>query len=159
MASELHPLGLVTIGLTPARSPAPAVDGHDVVSGRPVGHDQYRGRWVLVNFFATWCTGCRDEQPQVRRLTAEGGVSVLAVLHQDSVGAARAFATEHGGGWPVIDDPAGSIAQAYFVGGLPNSVLIAPNGTVEVVLLGAIRARDVDSIVNPRRGPTSSAHT
>ena len=139
-------------------TPAPAVEGRDILSRRPVGLDQYRGHWVLVNFLATWCTGCRDEQPQLRRLASDRqltrGLDILAVLHQDSADEARTFTTDHGGRWPIIDHANGSIAQAYLVGDLPNSVLNAPDGTVETLLVSAIRAHDIHAIVNAHAAST-----
>ena len=71
--------------------------------------DDQRGRWVMLNFFASWCTPCLEEHPELNAFDvahrAEGDAALVGVTFDDKAEEAREFFEEHGGDWPVIDDP------------------------------------------------------
>ena len=126
----------------------PEVAGASVVGGTPYDIDQARGRWVVVNFFASWCGPCIAEQPELRRFadwgTQTGRAELVGVVFQDPK--AVEFLTENGGNWPVIDEP--GVAVAFQVAKLPESFLVAPSGVVVQRIQGAVSADDLIGLID-----------
>jgi cytochrome c biogenesis protein CcmG, thiol:disulfide interchange protein DsbE len=113
----------------------------ETVDGTPVRLSQYRGRPVLLNFWATWCTPCQDEMPLIQRASdiyRGQGLVVLAVNYQQtSTSSMKAFLRKVDARFPAVYDPAGQIAAAYGVNvGLPVSVFIDRSGKVSFIQLG-----------------------
>jgi peroxiredoxin len=102
----------------------------------------YRGSWVLLNFWASWCPPCRDETPDLQAFYEKHAKSVLVVLgvnQQEQSDAARSFLTEFGVTYPVVLDSSGEVSEAYGVGrGMPISFLINPSGVIDTVVFGRI---------------------
>lgn len=119
---------------------APAVQG-DTLDGGTFDIDNHVGRWVVVNFFATWCRECVVEHPQLDSFQQEhaelGDAVVVSVLYDDKAGKASDFFAERGGDWPVVLDD-GTIATRYGVTGVPETYLVAPSGRVAVKLIGGV---------------------
>ncbi len=110
-----------------------------------------RGRWVLVNFFATWCVPCRLEHGDLIQISQRGDAEVVGVVYSDSVQAVKEFRAEEGGGWPMVADPRGRIALDFGVAGVPESYLIDPDGRIAAKILGGIRAVDFDRLLAEAR--------
>jgi cytochrome c biogenesis protein CcmG/thiol:disulfide interchange protein DsbE len=89
---------------------------------------------VFVNFFASWCVPCLEEHPELRAFDeahrAAGDAVLIGVTYDNDADEARAFFERHGGTWPVIDDPENSIGVAYGISRVPETFVIAPDGTV-----------------------------
>jgi len=116
---------------------APAFAGADLRTGTHVSLASLRGRYVFVNFFASWCGPCQTEAPDLvafdygQRTTSDGAVLVSVVFH-DETASARQFLVSQGATWPALTDPGGSIADAYGVTGPPTTYLIDPSGRITV---------------------------
>ncbi|MGD9796953.1 MAG: TlpA family protein disulfide reductase [Acidimicrobiia bacterium] len=113
------------------------------------------GRWLLVNFFATDCIPCRIEHPELVRFAGANPdeARVVSVVFGDKAENVRAFFEEKGGDWPVVDDPDGAIAVRWGVVKVPESYLVAPNGTVVSKITGGVDyARLQDLFVRARGG-------
>lgn len=130
--------------------PAPAIEG-TTVDGERATLAGFEGKWVVVNFFATWCVPCRQEHPELIRFSeaheATGDAAVLGVIYSDNTQAVREFRDKEGGAWPMLADPKGRIALDYGVAGVPESFLVSPDGVVVAKLLGGVRALDLDQLL------------
>ncbi len=126
------------------------------LDGAAVRLSQYRGRPVLLNFWATWCAPCQDEMPLIQRAgdTYQGqGLVLLAVNYQQtSTSSMKAFLRKVDAHFPAVFDPAGQIAGEYGVTmGLPVTVFIDRSGRVSFIQLGqmsgAVLQQHLQSIV------------
>jgi peroxiredoxin len=100
-------------------------------AGNKVSLSDFRGKLVLLNFWASWCVPCREEMPAIERLYREfqnKGLVVLGVNVRDKKEDALAFLQEHEVTYPVVFDPTGRWILAYGAWGLPNTYLVGPKG-------------------------------
>ncbi|MGH9227102.1 MAG: TlpA family protein disulfide reductase [Acidimicrobiales bacterium] len=129
---------------------APATEG-TTIDGETLGLAELRGRWVLVNFFATWCVPCRQEHPELVRFQGrhdgQGDATVLGVVYSDSVEAVRRFRAEEGGSWPMLTDPKGRMALDFGVAGVPESFLISPEGVVVSKIVGGVGLEELEALL------------
>lgn len=137
---------------------APSLRG-DVISGPVQTLDQLRGKFVLVNFFATWCVPCRQEHPELVRFgqhhEAAGDAAVLQVVYGDRASTVKSFLDHHGGGWTVVDDPKGAIALDWGVRGLPESYLVDPRGFVLYKITGGADADGLEALLRKAKAEES----
>jgi thiol-disulfide isomerase/thioredoxin len=99
----------------------------------------FRGRVVLVNFWATWCEPCRDEMPSVARLQRklEGKpFEVLAVNYGESASKVAAFVQKEGWTVPVLLDPDKESSDAWGARGLPMTFLVDAQGRLRYFAFG-----------------------
>jgi cytochrome c biogenesis protein CcmG, thiol:disulfide interchange protein DsbE len=127
--------------------PAPAVAGEPLIGERfDIGTND---RWLVVNFFATWCVPCRQEHPQLRiideQLGADGTARVVSVAYDDQPEKVQQFFEEEGGDWPVLDSDNGRTALDWGVVKVPESFLVAPTGIVLERIQGGVVAADVEA--------------
>lgn len=115
----------------------------------------HRGEWVLVNFFATWCTPCRLEDPQIQQfVTSHKGdpVQVVSVAFSDDADSIREFWVKERNSWPVISNDTGLIALDYGVTKVPESYMVAPSGLVVAGFFGGVTADGLDKVINENGG-------
>lgn len=111
----------------------------------------FRGRYVLVNFWASWCGPCRGETPDLQRmyerLAPSGRLAILGVNQQEPRAKAKEFVEQFDVEYPILLDATGEVSVAYRVGvGLPVTFLIDPDGVILRVYIGRIEQADLDDI-------------
>jgi cytochrome c biogenesis protein CcmG/thiol:disulfide interchange protein DsbE len=132
---------------------APPIVGTSVTNGANVMLASWRGKYVLVNFFASWCQPCQHEQPQLVKWAHEAsGHAIVGVLFSDTPGPAKAFLQGNAGDWPALADPDGQLALNYGVRGPPESYLVSPQGVVVAKFVGEVTAAGLDRIVKLAQG-------
>jgi peroxiredoxin len=109
--------------------------------GRPVRLGDLRGRWVLLNFWATWCPPCVQEMPSLERLSramAERPFTVLAIsLDVEGAAKVKPFAAHLGLTFPIVLDREGRVADRYGASDLPATFILDPAGQVVLAAKGA----------------------
>ena len=141
-------------------APAPPLSG-DTVTGGHVSLSQYRGRWVVLNFFASWCVPCEQETPVLARFAhahpGPRGPAVVGVVYQDDDGSVKAFSVSHGATWPLLAYRSAGASEAYGVSYIPVTFLIAPDGRVAAKLLGGLRPGQLDTVLAGTQAPVTPA--
>lgn len=90
-----------------------------------------KGKLTLVNVFASWCIPCRDEHPILKQLAGDGRLNIVAINYKDKQENALRFLGELGNPYSAIGvDPQGVAAIDWGVYGIPESYLVAPDGTI-----------------------------
>ena len=100
---------------------------------------EYRGRWVVLNFWATWCAPCRYEMPSLARLQGlmpEIAVVPVATGRNSVVGIQKFFAEAGVTDLPMLRDPKSELARSMGVLGLPLTVIVDPDGREVARLIG-----------------------
>ena len=128
--------------LSPA--PAPAIELKDT-SGKPHRLSDYRGKVVLVNFWATWCEPCRDEMPSMQRLKErfdrdKRGASfvILAVNYGESAANVERFLKSVPVDFPLLLDPFSEVSRVWKPGVLPASFLVGRDGHIYYRVIGEL---------------------
>ena len=134
---------------------APAVAG-TTFGGDTFDIDGQRGKWVVVNFFATWCVPCIEEHPELvefeQRHEGVGDAELVSVVVETPEQEAQAFFEDRGGSWPVVVDPEGRTALDYGMVKVPETFVVAPDGTVVIRLVGGVTAADLDAVIERYSG-------
>jgi thiol-disulfide isomerase/thioredoxin len=125
--------------------PAPSFS-LSALDGAPVSLADYRGRVVLVNFWATWCPSCLSEMPDYEQVYQElggpaGDFAVLAVNFQEGPDSVARYAAGLGLTFPVLLDRQGDVTtRLYQATGMPASILVARDGVIHYRHLGPMSA-------------------
>jgi len=113
----------------------------------------YRGDWVLVNFWASWCEPCRTEAPALEdfyRSNRENGFTILGIDLDDASTDAKAFVDEFGLTYPQLRDGDGRERRdAYGMTGFPESFLVDPEGNIALIRRGPVTEDYLERYVRP----------
>lgn len=122
---------------------APEIKLNDL-SGKPVSLSSFKGKVVLVDFFASWCAPCREELPVLDKLSktyGSKGLVVLGVNIDNDVKTAAKFLKDVPVSFTVVNDKDKKVAKAYAPPTMPSSYIIDKEGRVHHVHAG-FRASD-----------------
>lgn len=120
------------------------------VDGKVYDLASHRGQWVVINFWATWCSPCLQEMPELSALHAmRANIEVIGLAYEDiELAEMQAFLKEHPVAYPIaiIDtyEPPKDFATPR---GLPMTYLIAPDGKVAKQFLGPVNAQDIEQAI------------
>lgn len=146
LAGVVAILGLFALGLgndprdipSPlVNRPAPLLTAPALEGGEPVSLQAHAGKWVLVNFWGSWCVSCIKEHPYLvelaRQTRARADFVMLGVDFRDTPAAAREFLARHGNpGYRHAVDPEQRIAIDWGVYGAPETFLVDPAGMIRL---------------------------
>lgn len=155
--------GLVAVLATRPPAAATEVDtpllGHQApdasgttVTGGSLRLSTLRGRWVVVNFFASWCQPCQEEEADLVAFAYQHrgpqDAALVGVVYDDSTSNARSFLSSSGGDWPALTDPGGTLAVDFGVRAPPETFLVSPAGVVTAHLDGPVSTSQLDYWLN-----------
>ena len=128
---------------TPAAAtaaPAFSLPGLGAAAGKKVSLEGLRGRLVVLNFFASWCSACQSEAAGLESVAQHlpARVALVGVDINDSRSSAGTFIDHYHLGYPIGFDAQGEVAAAYGVSGLPTTIFVSPQGRVVARHVGAI---------------------
>ncbi len=93
----------------------------------------FRGKVVVVNVFASWCTTCQTEAPildREQRILAGHNGTVVGITYKDDTGDSESFVHQEHIGYPVLRDVSGDFAQAWGINGVPETFVINRQGRI-----------------------------
>ena len=141
-------VGLLVFGLASkgssrleAGEPVPTASLPQLEGGGSESLADYRGQWVLVNFWASWCLPCRAEAPALEEFQQRHGgprFTVVGIDTQDLSDDAQAFVEQYGLSYPQLRDGQGDVADEYGTTGVPENFLVDPSGKVRLVVPGPV---------------------
>ena len=158
-----------TPAAAPSASPEPVPPAREItaeqpslklptVDGQAYDLAAHRGKWVVVNFWATWCAPCLKEMPELSALHAmRDNIEVVGLAYEDIEPAEmQAFLKAHPVAYPIaIVDTYQPPADFAVPRGLPMSYLIGPDGKVAKQFLGPVEARDIEAAITAAGGKAS----
>ena len=145
-AQHVHPV---------APSSAPTIGAAAVpfdvktLEGKAAGLETFRGKPLVINFFASWCDPCRDEMPLINELAAKavGNYQVLGIAVEDSRAAVSEYAKEAKLVFPIALDLNSTVKRAYRIFGPPATFFIDSQGIIRDFVIGPITSERVKEAV------------
>lgn len=121
----------------------------DTLDGGQFDMAAQRGRWVVVNFFSTWCVQCVVEHPELvafhDRYRGDPNIRLVSVVFRDEVEVIDQFFAEQGGDWPIVISNTGRIAIDFGVTAVPETYLVDPLGRVVSKFTGGVTLAGLES--------------
>jgi cytochrome c biogenesis protein CcmG, thiol:disulfide interchange protein DsbE len=146
--------GLLSKGETQIALGEPVPDRELPVLGGPGAASiaDYRGRWVLVNLWASWCVPCRQEAPDLDHFAQryrKRGVSVLGINVQDNSDDALAFLRDYSVAYEQLRSVGDERSAAFGSTGVPENFLVDPRGRLAFIWRGPVDRRFLEQEVVP----------
>jgi cytochrome c biogenesis protein CcmG/thiol:disulfide interchange protein DsbE len=118
----------------------------ETIDGGSVRLSDFRGRPVVLNFWASWCTPCREEFPLFRSTLAraDGQFAMVGVDTGDLRGDAREFARQQHATWPNGFDNGNTVARGYGVDPLPQTFFIDADGTIKAHVIRGVTRTELE---------------
>ncbi len=138
------------LGLVKVSRPLPDLTGSTVQGGQ-LNADDYAGKVLVVNVWATWCGPCRAEQPALQQVWREyqsKGVRFVGINYRDDAAAAGAWIDEFAVTYPSVQDPSGGWADDFGFLGLPDTYVADGGGTIRYLITGATTAERLSGVLD-----------
>ena len=132
-------------------------DPHDIRTGT-LSLSDYAGKVVVLNFFASWCPPCKEENPALVRVWERyrtSDVVFIGIVYEDVTDKARAYVNTNGVTWPTVRDDDGRIAFAYGVFGPPETYFIGPDGIIAGRHIGPVDEATLVASIDKLRAQAS----
>lgn len=153
----------VGAGIMAGRSPGPSDTAAATASidlpllsdpGREWSLDAQRGTPQIVNFWASWCTPCRTEMPEIERIVREsnGQIAAVGINIWDQPDAAISLMGELGITYPLVTDPGGNTTAAFEVTALPTTLLVDGDGRVVAKATGRPTGEELQQMIADELG-------
>jgi len=142
LCTTLYCTGMLSANqaIAPMNRPVPAPSFHLEDPGSNVHQlSDFRGKVVIVNFWASWCAPCREELPSMNRVRAalkQQEVAMLAINLGEDLEAVNAFIDEFPIDFTVLLDRDGTISQRWQVTGMPTTFVVNPCGEIAYRIIG-----------------------
>ena len=122
--------------------PAPQFNLPDLLNpGSSIDSKAFKGRWVLVNVWGTWCVECRVEHPVLLDIQREGKLAIIGLNYKDEDALALKWLTDLGNPYDAVAvDREGRAAIDFGVYGAPESFLVNPEGVIVHKVVGVVTA-------------------
>jgi cytochrome c biogenesis protein CcmG/thiol:disulfide interchange protein DsbE len=135
-----NPSTQVTVETPLLGKPAPAFNGIDLFNDKSITLNSFQGKYLVINFFASWCQPCRQEAPNLLEFYTKykNEVSILSIGFDDTASSESAFLKTNAETWPAINDTSGQIAVSYGVSEPPETFFISPSGFILVKFVGPV---------------------
>jgi thiol-disulfide isomerase/thioredoxin len=147
-------------GVRAVDEPLPTLSGSSL-DGQAISSKDFLGKVLVVNAWASWCTPCQLEQPElvdVAKRYASRGVRFLGIDHMDQDAAAKAWVESYQVPYPSIADPNGRFAASLDYVGLPDTYVVDPTGTIRYVVgPGATSATQLSGLLDQVLAAQTSA--
>lgn len=115
-------------------TPFPAPDFTlETLSGGTLSLNTMRGRWVILNFWATWCAPCTDEMPALQTIANEksGEIALFGINMRESAEDIRAYMAKYHLSFPILMNPDNNMFANYQLDlGIPQTVIVTPEGQI-----------------------------
>ncbi len=133
-------------------TPYPAPDFTlTALNGGSLSLSTMRGRWVILNFWATWCVPCGTEMPALQTIANErsGQVALFGINMRESDDDVRTYMTRHRLSFPILTNPDDNLLNNYNLQvGVPQTLIISPQGEIVYHVYGAIDLDQFRSILD-----------
>lgn len=146
--------------VAPAREEGSALrlEGRSPITGGTVSLATYAGKPIVLNVWASWCTGCREEARDLARFAhAHPEAQVIGLDTQDNDGDARAFYREFGWTHPSIRDSSGNLAAKLGLQGLPTTIFLDERHRIVARIVGASNYRGFENGLRSARRASSAS--
>jgi cytochrome c biogenesis protein CcmG, thiol:disulfide interchange protein DsbE len=144
---------------------APAFDLAKLTGPGRVRLSDYKGRPLVLNFWASWCVPCREEFPRLKALVAKPSskredLAVVGITYRDIPEDARSFAKDQGATWTLAKGGDGDpVARDYGIRAVPQLYFIDREGVIRKRLFGGPSSEQIDAAVAEITAPAKSAKT
>ncbi|GAA5417317.1 thiol-disulfide oxidoreductase ResA [Paraliobacillus ryukyuensis] len=119
----------------------------ETLKGEKISLKDYRGKQVMLNFWATWCPPCQAEIPEMQQFYHDNDVEVLAVnltATESSVNAVKVFTDEYGLLFPILLDKDDQLSTTYHIQPIPTTFMIDTKGIIQHKFFGALNQEQME---------------
>jgi thiol-disulfide isomerase/thioredoxin len=123
----------------------------ETLDGKEVSLEDYNGKIIMLNFWATWCPYCVEEMPDLEDIAQEEDVVVLAINSGESRSTIQSFIDENGLDLPIVVDEEGYFSRKFYVNSLPTTYFINEEGILLGSMPGMMTAEQIQTIIQDIR--------
>ena len=127
------------------------------LSGKPVNLSDFRGKWVVVNYWATWCGPCREEMPELdsfHQAHKDSDAVVLGVNLEDiEPQAIEEFLKKNPVSYPILPDQPRDSGPLGSIPGMPTTYVVSPQGEVAAWQVGGITRKLLENFLAAQNKP------